>query len=392
MLKMHKNKRLKSIIYVNYSPYENSGKILDFLIENFGKVFLFSLGFHHLGKKKQYNRLLIYINGKLYEQKSLIQIPIGKKFIFFLLPLKSLITFVQMLTYSFWLKNKYGKVNFYFTVNAFTAWIGTIVKRMGFADKTIFWVWDYYPPFHENKIIRLMRYIYWQFDKISSHSDYVAYVNQRLIDLRKDMGVLPKDARFTIVPIGTDSFDVELQTKKDVVFGFIGVLKKSHGLDIIFNNASEIMKHFPSARFEVIGSGPDEKYFRRKAKNLPIPTKFYGYLKEKAFNNVLRKCSIGIAAYVPDKSNVSHFGDPGKIKRYLSLGIPAILTNVIEFSKEVENARAGVIVDYNNSPAFIQAIKRIMFNYVQYSENALKLSSRFYYKDIYPLMFKSLVL
>lgn len=388
---MRRNKHLKSVIYVNYSPYENSGKILDFLVENFEKVFLFSLGFHMLGNKKHYNRLLIYVNGKLREQKSLIQIPIGKKFIFFLLPLKSLITFVQILTYSFWLKNKYGKVNFYFTVNAFTAWIGTLTKKMGFVNKTIFWVWDYYPPFHENKIIRLMRYVYWQFDKISSHSDYVAYVNQRLIDLRKAMGVLPKNAKFPIIPIGTDKFDVKLQTKNDVVFGFIGVLKKSHGLDIIFNNAQEIMKNFPNARFEVIGSGPDEVYFKRRAKNSSIPTKFYGYLEGETFNEVLKKCSIGIAAYVPDKSNVSHYGDPGKIKRYLSLGIPAILTNVIGFSKEVENARAGVIVDYDNSPAFINAIKRIMSNYTEYSENALKLSSRFYYKDIYPSMFKSLV-
>lgn len=386
---MRKNKKLKSIIYVNYSPYENSGKILDFLVENFEKVFLFSLGFHQLGKKKQYNRLLIYINGKLLEQKSLIQVPVHQKFVFLLLPIKSFITFIQILTYSFWLKSKYGKINFYFTVNAFTAWIGTIAKRMGFVNKTIFWVWDYYPPFHENKIIRLMRYIYWQFDKISSHSDYVAYVNQRLIDLRKAMGVLPKDAKFPIIPIGTDSFDIKLQTKKDVVFGFIGVLKKSHGLDIIFNNANEIIKNFPNARFEVIGSGPDEEYFRRRAKNSSIPTKFYGYLEEKTFNDVLKKCSIGIAGYIPDKRNVSHYGDPGKIKRYLSLGIPAILTNVLEFSKEVENARAGVIVDYNNSPAFIKAVKRIMLSYAQYSENALKLSSKFYYKDIYPSMFTS---
>lgn len=382
-------KQDKSIIYINYSPYENSGKILDFLIENFEKVFLFSLGFHILGNKKHYNRLLIYINGKLREQKSLVQIPVRQKFLFLLLPLRSFITFVQILTYSFWLKSKYGKINFYFTVNAFTAWIGTFVKRMGFVDKTIFWVWDYYPPFHENKIIRLMRYIYWQFDKISSRSDHVAYVNQRLIDLRKAMGVLPKSASFPIIPIGTDSFDIKAKAKRDAVFGFIGVLKKSHGLDIIFNNADEIMRHFPNARFEVIGSGPDEKYFRKRAKKSSIPTKFYGYLKEEAFNNVLRKCSIGIAAYIPDKSNVSHYGDPGKIKRYLSLGIPAILTNVIEFSKEVENARAGAIVDFGNSPAFIKAIGRIMSNYTEYTKNALKLSRRFYYKDIYPSMFTS---
>ena len=44
-------KKFNSIIYVNYSPYENSGKILDYLLENFKYVFLFTLGFHNIKKK-----------------------------------------------------------------------------------------------------------------------------------------------------------------------------------------------------------------------------------------------------------------------------------------------------------------------------------------------------
>jgi len=58
----------KSVIYVNYSPYENSGKILDYLLENFDYVFLFSLGFYNLKNKKRYNTLFIYKKKKLLKK------------------------------------------------------------------------------------------------------------------------------------------------------------------------------------------------------------------------------------------------------------------------------------------------------------------------------------
>ena|SRR3989344_97918 len=380
-------RRAKSIIYVNYSPYENSGKILDFLLENFEQIFLFSLGFYGLGNKKKYNRLLIFINGKLIEKKPLGQIPIPQGLFFLLLPLRSLIILIQILVYSLWLKRKYGRIDYYFTVNAFTAWIGTILKKIGLVNKTIFWVWDYYPPYHDNKIIVLMRQIYWYFDKVSSHSDYVAYVNQKLIDLRKDTGVLSRNASFQIVPIGTEKFNIKPRVKKDVVFGFIGVLKRSHGLDIIFDNEKLIGKYLPNARLEVIGSGPDEMHFRQRAKNSPILTKFYGFLEDKKINEVLKKCSIGIAAYVPDKSNVSYYGDPGKVKRYLSLGLPVIVTKVVGFSKEIDNSKAGVAIEYDNSENLIDAIKKIMSDYPTYQKNALSLSRKYYYKVIYKKMF-----
>jgi len=379
---------MKSVIYVNYSPYENSGKILDYLLNNFERVFLFSLEFHKLGSSRKYNKLLIYRNGKLQEQESLAQIPVPQKIFFLLLPLKSFIIFAQILLHSYRLKKQYGKIDFYFTVNAFTAWIGTVAKKIGLVNKTAFWVWDYYPPIHESKVIMLMRRIYWWFDKVSSHADYVAYVNKKLIDLRKDMGVLLSTADFPVVPIGTDKLNIRVKLRKDLVFGFIGVLKRSHGLDIVFDNADSIMKLYPKACLIVIGSGPDEAHFRERAKKSLIPTKFYGYLKEDRINFVLKKCSIGIATYLPDESNVSHYGDPGKIKRYLQLGLPVISTDILEFSKQIINTQAGIILDYNDPKTFTKSVKKIMGSYTKYSQSAVKLSSQFYYKDIYPALFK----
>lgn len=379
---------LKSIIYVNYSPYENSGKILDYLLENFNYVFLFSLGFHNLKEKKNYNKLSIFSKGKLYKEFSLFQLPASQKLLFILLPLKSLITFVQILIYTYWLKRKYQKIGIYFTVNAFTAWIGNIMKSLSLVDKTIFWVWDFYPPIHENKIIMLMRQIYWQFDKLSSHSDRVAFVNQRLINLRKDIGSIPENANYPIVPIGTDKFpDLNLKDRRGVILGFIGVIKVSMGLDVVFDNAEEIIKNFPGTRFEVIGSGPDIEYFKSKARKNLIPTTFHGYLEGESFNEVLKKCTIGIAPYYPDSSNVSQYGDAGKVKRYLSLGLPVIITDIFEFASEIRINKAGEIISYNRPKELTDAIRKIISNYSQYQKNALKLGSKFYYKKIYPEMF-----
>lgn len=380
---------MKSIIYVNYSPYENSGKILDYLLENFNLCFVFSLGFHDLKEKKKYNKLSIFSGGKLDKEVSLFQIPASQKLLFILLPLKSLITFIQILIYTYWLKKKYHKIDIYFTVNAFTAWIGNTMKKLGLVNRTIFWVWDFYPPIHENKIIMLMRQIYWQFDKISSHSDRIAFVNLRLMKLRKDIGIIPENADYPIIPIGTDKFsNANFKNRKGVVLGFIGVIKISMGLDIVFDSADKIIKNFPGAKFEVIGSGPDLEYFKSKAKSNKIPTSFYGYVEGESFNQILEKCTIGIAPYLPNPSNVSQFGDAGKVKRYLSLGLPVIITDIFEFSKEIEENKAGVIIKYGKPDELINAIKKIMVKYEDYQRNALKLAKKYYYKKIYPEIFE----
>ena len=378
----------KSIIYVNYSPYENSGKILDYILESYENVFLFSIGFYNLKNKKNYNNLSMYKNGKLQKTYSLFQLPISSKFVFLLIPIRSVITFVEIILYSIWLKIKFKKIDVYFTVNAFTAWIGSILKSIGAIKKTIFWVWDYYPPIHENKIVMLMRYIYWQFDKISSHSDQVAFVNNRLLNLRKDIGIYEKGEYYPIVPIGTDKLSyINKRDVQRVLFGFIGVLKKSQGVEIVFNSADILLKEFGDIGYEIVGSGPDEDYFKERAKRSNIQARFYGYLEGESFNDVLRKCTIGIATYIPDVSNVSHYGDPGKIKRYLALGIPVIVTDILEFSKEIAKSRAGVIIHYDSQSEFVDAVKKIKASYSIYSKNAYILGQRYYYKKIYPRMF-----
>jgi glycosyltransferase involved in cell wall biosynthesis len=376
---------------VNYSPYENSGKILDYILENFQYVYLFSIGFHNLVNKRSYNNLTVYKEGKCVEIRSLFQIPVGSKLVFLMIPLRSIISFLEIFTYSIWIARKFSGIDVYFSANAFTSWIGMLLKAIKIVKKTVFWVWDYYPPVHENRIVMIMRWIYWQFDKISSHSDIVAFVNHRLLNLRVRSGIYRNNKAFPIVPIGTDKLQIRgtkrLKKKGSLSLGFIGVLKKSQGVEMVFRHAKALKKVFGAVRYEIVGSGPDEHYFRDKADRSGSTVTFYGYVEEEQFNEILGGCDIGIAMYTPDDGNVSQYGDPGKIKRYLSLGLPVITTNILEISKEIESTEAGVVVEYGNQEEFVRAVKKIMLRRTVYSRNAYLLSQKYYYKTIYPKMF-----
>lgn len=382
----------KTIIYVNFSPYENTGKILDYLLEYFENVIVFIFNFHHLGKAQKSGEVRLYKNGVLEKKEDLLDIPfhVSTSLIFLLIPIRSFINFLQLLWHLIRLRRHYTRFELYFTVNAFTAWVGIFMKRLGLVKNTIFWVWDYYPPYHQNKIILFMRRLYWYFDRASLASDHVVFLNKRLEDLRKDMKVLPQTAFYPIVPIGTDPIQ-KIPKKKirngKIILGFLGVLRKAQGIDIFFDNAEKIHSLFPGIRLEIVGAGPDERYFKELAKQCPIPTTFFGYIpNENKIREIQLKWHIGIAPYIPEESSVSYYTDQGKIKGYISLGLPVIITGV-QFSKEIVKEKAGVVIDYNKPHEFVQAIVKIAYDYENYQRSALRLAKKYYYKKNYQELF-----
>lgn len=387
---MNKKYIKRTIVYVNFSPYENAGKILDFLLDNFHNVIVFVFIFHELGDKQDSNQLKVFKNGILEKTYTLHQIPVPISLIFFLLPIRSLIIFIQILWHTYRLRKQFNTYDIYFTVNAFTAWIGILLRKIGLVNKTVFWVWDYYPPTRSNVVIKIMRWIYWQFDKLSVSSDKLVFLNKRLEDLRKGNDMLPATAKYPIVPIGTNPAKTSKKNKGgNVILCFLGVLKKSQGLDLIFDNAKELLKTYPTLRLNVIGGGPDISYFKKRAVKTKIKAKFYGYVPdEKDIEKILNESTIGIAPYIPEESNASYYGDPSKIKIYFNFGLPVITTDVFVFSSEIKKKKAGVVIDYYQTGALLKSIGEITANYRDYKKNALLLAEKYYFKKIYPELFR----
>lgn len=379
----------KSIVYVNYSPYENSGHILDYLLENFETVYLFSISFHTLGKKNEVNRYAVFKKGKLIRNEFMFGMKVPEGLVFLLIPVRSLINTYQIISKIHTIKKKGGTIDIFFTVNAFTATIGRLLKILRLVRITLFWVWDYYPVKNTSLSIRISRSLYSQFDRIATFSDKVVYLHKKLIEVRKDEGLIKKNQTCTIIPIGTgDVYPIKRKNLKKIRLGFIGVLKKSQGLDMLLDSSKVLSKHFRNLTFDIIGFGPDSAYFKKRVKNYRnIKYNFYGLVSENKFRHILYNATIGIAPYMPGDDTVSKYTDPGKPKRYLEFNLPIITTDVIEISKELEKSGCGEIIKYGDYEGLANAIKKIINNYDTYVHNVINLHNKYYYKKIYPALF-----
>ena len=124
------------------------------------------------------------------------------------------------------------------------------------------------------------------------------------------------------------------------------------------------------------------------AQKTSLSTRFYGFVpNKKDIEKIITKCTIATALYLPETRNVSNYTDNSKIKDYLSFGLPVITTN-IPSAEEVKKKRAGIIINYQKPQEFIDAISTIISDYKSFQENSLNLSKKYYYKKIYPEIFR----
>lgn len=377
----------KTIIYVNFTPYDNAGRILDFLVQNFSQVIHFSYDHLRLENGRKTNILTVYRNGIAVKSQRMTPIRTPEILRF---PSLLIVAFL-ILHQTYWLSKKFlggKKADYYLSPNAYTAWVGNFLRNTGLVKKTIFWIWDYFPPGERDLRLRLLRWAYWKFDKPSlTHSDIISCISKNLLQLRIKVGALDTKRRYTLIPIGTNPIQTIPKRPKPII-GFLGMLKSSQGLDFIFNSIPIIHKKYPRIRFEIVGSGPEESLFIRRARKWKKFVKFYGYVEsDDRVDQIIQRWSIGLATYKPVASNESYWSDPSKIKAYLSQSVPVITTNVSSFSKKVIQYQAGSVIPYGDTEEFVLAIGNILSKKNVYAKNAGTLADKYFYKRIYRRFF-----
>ena len=76
-----------------------------------------------------------------------------------------------------------------------------------------------------------------------------------------------------------------------------------------------------------------------------------------------------------------------KIKKYISLGLPVITTDVFDFSREIRTYNAGVVMRYFTTRSFVAALTKITRNQLRYKKGVRRLARKYYYKKLYPALF-----
>jgi len=374
----------RAVIYVNFSQYDNAGRILDYLREQFTTVLHFSFDHLRLKNGRKTNLITVYQRGKRPDINTLYSFRVPPPLLFPSLPIVGLLMAFQTIRHSLTFQKKVGRVTF-FSVNAYPVLIGIILKFLGVTSHVTYWVWDYYPVRGPDWTLRIIRYAYLIFDMIALRcSDTLIFPNSRQRRLRQTLhGIYGSHA---IIPLGAAK-PITFHSNTSHILGFLGMIKSSQGLDLVLSCFDDMLRQNPNLQLEIIGSGPEEAYMRDKAKKYGKRVKFFGFIEDQnAVNRIVRRWFAGLAVYEPTAGNESYFGDPSKIKVYLSQGVPIITTNVTEYGKKTSRYQIGLTILYRTKD-LIYAVSALHKRQRYYRKNALVYAKTLYYRTLYKDMF-----
>ncbi|MDD5745697.1 MAG: glycosyltransferase [Candidatus Omnitrophica bacterium] len=377
---------MNSICYVNYAPYGNAGHILDYLLNAFDTVVYVSFVFHPVEK---HNYVQIYRRGVLSGSFCLPTLLVPRKHVHYFASLLSLLTAVELFCLSIYVRLKYKiKPQIFLAPNAFLILVGIMLRCCYLVDKVIFWVWDFYPIPRKGFYKKIFFKLYWRLDKLCTRgADFLWFINERLLQVRREISFESDlSGRCSIVPLGMKLFSPAGDSEpRGRVLGFVGMLKRSQGVELLVNALPALVKEVPDIRVEIIGTGPDQDYFKNLAGKTMQDQRinFKGFIEsESQMRRIVSSWDAAVALYVPEEGNLSAFADPSKVKLYLECTVPVIMTNVPVIAEEIGRKKAGIVIDYDET-ALVCAVKKVFTENSFYRKNCKNMVSGYDYCAVY---------
>lgn len=252
--------------------------------------------------------------------------------------------------------------------------LGILMKKLGRVKRIAYSSGDYFPDVKSFRIV----------DKIVSRGVDVIWCASELMlkEREKDLrGV--RIAPQLVMPLGITMRDEVIDHKalnpKTILF--MGNIQPHQGIDLMLDSFLEIKKSRSDLVLEIIGKGPYLETARSKVVTMGLSTAvvFHGFIDDDTkVDEILKRSLVGMALYHPELSSFSKLSDPGKIKDYLSAGLPLVTTSVFPFSKEIGESGAGRVVSYEKD-SVVDAIQEIIEPQLHrsFQEAAVKLAHKY---------------
>ncbi len=143
---------------------------------------------------------------------------------------------------------------------------------------------------------------------------------------------------------------------------YLGHLVERQGVANLIAALPLLLGRHPRLSLEVVGGGPLESRLREQASAVGVSGRvsFHGFVPEhRQVEAILARGTVAVAPYLREAGNFTRYADPGKLKVYLGLGLPVVLTDVPPNAGELEAAGAAVLSD--GTPAGLAAsIERLL--------------------------------
>lgn len=170
---------------------------------------------------------------------------------------------------------------------------------------------------------------------------------------------------------------------------FVGLLRNGQGIDRIL----DFIAQNPEYRLAIIGeaaAGFDREINRfiserNVGDRVFFPNRFYS--QEELLVEAKRSFA-GIALYELAADNFTHYADPGKVKAYIEMGLPVIMTRISDVVAHLERYHAGVIVESVEDVG--RAVRQIAENEAVYRKGVMDFAAHFDYERYYAESFKAM--
>lgn len=378
-------KKATAVIAVHESiPVGPSHEIRTYLLEHkIGKLIFITHPLTYLKEfYKESSTVAYYTDGKLKQKK-----------IAFHWVLPEPLLYVKDVLYTlYWCLKAERKCDFYVGVDPLNAFSGILLKRLGRVDKVIYLSIDYFTQRFENNILNKIYHATDKFcvafaDETWNLSIYMALAREKYNHMN-----LKKYNRQYTVPVGAWFHKIKRKPferidKKKIVF--IGNFMPIMGIDLILAAMPIILKKIPDIKLSIIGEGPESAALHKLARDLKLTKHitFYGWVSDKEkLAQLLSDGALGLAPFntliLDDQVRNA---DPGKLKDYMVWGMPVVVTDAISHSKQIENAKCGIIISYNKEE-LAAAVLKLMTNQEtlrRYRANAVKYMEQFDYETIF---------
>jgi glycosyltransferase involved in cell wall biosynthesis len=241
-----------------------------------------------------------------------------------------------------------GRVDVFVGIDALNAAAGLLLRAVRRVDRVVFWTIDYAPDRFSN---RLLNRVYHEIDRICvACADETWNLSPRMQAARRSRGAR---GRQRVVPMGARArAPVPAAYPHRVVF--MGSLLAKQGVQEAIRALGLVRETVPDAHLLVIGDGPQGASLERivAEQGLDGAVEFAGYVEDHAqVEELIAESGVALAPYDPETAGFTYFADPGKIKNYLAMGVPVVVTDVPWSAGWLSDAGAGVVVEY--TPAAI---------------------------------------
>lgn len=331
--------------------------------------------------KDRKSLFLWHRNGKIYKKLS------SPDFINF----PEIILYLKELLYTLRWSCAFGeKIDLYVGMDGMCCMFGLILQKIGIVKKVVYWCIDFVPErrFKQSWKNRIYDFVNTVAIK---NSDEVWDLSPRMIAGRqKFLKIRKKEYKFhRIVPYGVWSDKIKhhsYESSEKYTLVFMGHIMEKQGVDTVVTKIPYIIKKLPKFKFKIIGDGSYKEELIGLAKSLGVYKycHFYGRLGDESMRSKIAKCSVAIAPYKDGKDNYSRYADPGKVKTYLSCGVPVLLTDIPWNAKEIEKEKCGLIIKSDGSD-LVEKVISLMNSEVnkKFRANAISYSEKYNYEKMF---------